>query len=88
MALTMRNSLLLSVAAGLALAAGFPACSDSPTSPSSAGWRCDVTLTLVPSTFGSLQSPSGTGSGTGDGIYQRGSAIGCVRSSLRTTQSR
>ena len=30
-------------------------------------WMCTVTLTLVPSTFGSMSSPSGSGSGTGTG---------------------
>ena len=30
-------------------------------------WVCEVTLTLVPSTFGSNSSPSGSGRGTGQG---------------------
>ena len=42
------------------------ACGLSPSSPSTA-WTCDVTLNLVPSTFGSLSSPSGSGSGSGTG---------------------
>ncbi len=33
----------------------------------SEAWMCSVTLTLVPSTFGSMSSPSGSGSGTGSG---------------------
>ncbi len=36
----------------------------------SAGWMCSVTLTLVPSTIGSMSSPSGSGSGTGTGASQ------------------
>ena len=43
-----------------------PTCGGGPSSPSAA-WTCDVTLTLVPSTFGSLSSPSGVGRGTGTG---------------------
>lgn len=43
-----------------------PACDDGPLSPS-ANWTCDVTLTLAPSRFGSLSSPSGSGRGTGTG---------------------
>lgn len=42
------------------------ACDGSPSSPSAA-WTCDVTLNLVPSTFGSRSSPSGSGSGSGTG---------------------
>lgn len=33
----------------------------------SEAWMCSVTLTLVPSTFGSMSSPSGSGNGTGTG---------------------
>ncbi|MCY3603568.1 MAG: hypothetical protein OXH12_10875 [Chloroflexi bacterium] len=33
----------------------------------SEAWMCSVTLTLVPSTFGSMSSPSGSGNGTGAG---------------------
>ena len=56
----MRNRLLLWIAFGLVLAAGFAACG-SPSSPSD-GWRCDVGL-AVPSTSGSQGPPSGTGTG-------------------------
>ena len=41
----------------------------------SEAWTCSVTLTLVPSTFGSMSSPSGSGSGTGTGA-SREEALG------------
>ena len=33
-------------------------------------WTCEVSLTLVPSTIGSMSSPSGSGMGTGTGATQ------------------
>ena len=44
-------------------------CGDNPSEPSSA-WRCDVTLTLVPATFGGLSSPSVTERGSGSGATE------------------
>lgn len=34
-------------------------------------WTCEVSLTLVPSTVGSMSSPSGSGMGTGTGATQQ-----------------
>lgn len=50
-------------------------------------WMCDVTLTLVPSTFGSMSSPSGSGSGTGTGgsreeALQEALATACAQLNL------
>lgn len=46
------------------LAIGLSACDGGPSSPSVS---CEVTLTLVPSRFNNLSSPTGTGRGTGTG---------------------
>ncbi|MDE2773490.1 MAG: hypothetical protein OXI46_07270 [Gemmatimonadota bacterium] len=53
----------------------------------SEAWTCGVMLTLVPSTFGSMSSPSGSGSGTGTGAseqeaLQEALATACAQLSL------
>ena len=52
---------------GLAVACGIPACDDGGPGGPSETWRCNVTLTLVPSTIGSRRSPQGSGRGSGTG---------------------
>ena len=57
---------------------------------SEAGWMCSVTLTLVPSTFGSMSSPSGSGSGTGTGASREealGEALAAVCAQLNLDAS-
>ena len=51
---------------------------DDVAGPSS--FRCDVTLTLVPSRIGDLRSPSGTGRGTGAGATEQEALNAAYRS--------
>ena len=84
----MNLAVLAAAIVGLACSA----CDADPTSLSAA-WECTVTLTLEPSAFGNLRSPSGSGTGTGTGGTREealSSAYGqaCAQLSLSDAEAR